>query len=135
MVRPGGFTKLERAAFVSRILLGILFAAAGALKAVSMQDFVLTVTAYGIIPRAYVSVFAATVVSAEISFGLSFTFGFFTRLSAAVLSILSLVFLTAMAIEIVRGSNAECGCFGVMVHEKIGVASALRDSVLLSVSI
>lgn len=135
MLMSGEFTKRELAAFLLRILLGAFFAGTGFSKAASLDAFILSIKAYNIIPVSFALAFAIVIVSMEISFGLSLIFGFFTRLSAAVLSILSLVFLTAMAIEIVRGSNAECGCFGVMVHEKIGVASALRDSVLLSVSI
>ena len=129
---PGGDSRRDAIAFAARVLLGAIFAAAGILKAASMHGFILTVNAYNILPIRLVPAFAVAVVSSEISFGLSLAAGFFSRLSAAVLSFLSLIFLLAVIVEIIRGNNVACGCFGSVVRENIGLTSAAIDLVLLS---
>ena len=131
---PGGESKRDAIAFAGRVLLGATFAAAGILKAASMHGFILTVSAYDIVPLSLVPAFAIAVVSAEISFGLSLAAGFFSRLSAAVLSFLSLIFLIAVVVEIIRGNNGACGCFGSVVRENIGLTSVARDFFLFSVA-
>jgi uncharacterized membrane protein YphA (DoxX/SURF4 family) len=121
--------------FFSADSLGLLLAAAGFLKTASLQDFILSVASYGIILEAFVSLFAITVVSAEITFGLSLGLGFFKRLSAAVLSVLLLLFLIATTVEITKCNDAACGCIGTVVREYIGIGSALKGLILLSVGI
>ncbi|MCL5020798.1 MAG: DoxX family membrane protein [Bacteroidetes bacterium] len=132
---PGGESKRDAIAFAARVLLGAIFAAAGILKDASMHSFILTVSAYDIVSIRLVPAFAVAVVSLEISFGFTLTAGFFSRLSAAVLSFLSLIFLIAVVVEITRGNNGACGCFGSVVREKIGLTSTVRDFLLFSIGI
>ncbi len=128
------FRRKEILAFCLRLLVGVLFASAGFIKTASMPAFVLAVKTYDILPQSFVPWFAIYVAFLEISFGMSLAAGFFTKVSSSILSVLLFLFSAAMVIEIIRGDKSACGCFGTGFQEEIGVVSALRDLLLLSIT-
>lgn len=127
--------KKEVVVAVLRILLGVFFAAVGFSKAASLPDFILAVKSYSIVPGQFVPAFVIVIISFEISFGFSMALGFFTRFSSMILCAMLLLFLIGIIVEMAGGSNAACGCFGIIVQEKVGVSAIIRDLLLLSAAV
>ncbi len=118
--------------FLVRVVVGVTFVIAGLLKMVDLRSFVDSVEAFEIIPQGFAPGFSVLIISLEISFGLLFAVGFFTRLSSYALSGLLLIFIFAMVIEIARGNSSLCGCFGPVFRESIGSGAVVRDSLLMA---
>jgi len=116
--------------FVLRLLLGGLFVAAGALKALDPAAFANDVARYGLLPDALVNIVALALPWIELVAGGLLVMDVWRRESAAVIAALNAVFLVAVSVALARGLEV-CGCFGASVARKASGWTLVEDVVFL----
>jgi len=120
---------VEAAALGLRFLLAFVFVSAAIPKLLDHDGFVRVVAAYRILPRRRVVSAAAIIPRVELGIGGALLLGVAARAAAAVATLLLLVFAAAIAINLRRGRNIECGCLG-SVSEPISWFLVARDLLL-----
>lgn len=119
---------------ICRIVFGLVFVYAGALKMVDAQGFAQTVFNYQMLPASFVYAVAMALPAVEVICGLALCAGSMSRGAAIVLNALMAFFMVALGVAMARGLNVECGCFGPA--SQANAAEALvRDAVILAVGL
>jgi uncharacterized membrane protein YphA (DoxX/SURF4 family) len=103
---------LDLVGTLARLGLAAVWLISGTLKAVDLDQTVVAVRAYDVLPRAVVDVVAAVLPFFEIALGLLLLLGIGTRLVAVVSGVLLLVFIAGVTQAWARGLSIDCGCFG-----------------------
>lgn len=103
---------LDLVGTVARLGLAAVWLISGTLKAVDLDQTVVAVRAYDVLPRAAVDVVAAILPFFEIALGLLLLLGIGTRLVAVVSGAVLLVFIAGVTQAWARGLSIDCGCFG-----------------------
>jgi uncharacterized membrane protein YphA (DoxX/SURF4 family) len=103
---------LDRIGMLARLGLAAVWLVSGTLKAIDLDETVVAVRAYNVLPRAAVDVVAAVLPFLEIALGLLLLLGIGTRLVAVVSGALLLVYIAGVTQAWVRGLSIDCGCFG-----------------------
>lgn len=116
---------------VPRVVFGLLFVWAGAVKIADPHAFAETVFNYQILPDVLVNPVALYLPWLEAVCGLFLVVGAFTRGAALVLCTLMLVFLAALGYNFHRGLDVACGCFSAGGGESDLAANILRDVTIL----
>lgn len=96
-----------------RLLLGLLFLAAGVPKALHPELFAAQVAAYQLAPSGLVTLVALALPRIEILAGLGLTLDVLPRSAALVTALLSLGFAVGTAAALARGLAIDCGCLPV----------------------
>ena len=130
------------APFVSlaaRLILAVVFAAAGWPKLMDPEGTVRSVRAFRLVPEAFVPAFGYGLPVLELALALLLLVGLLTRWSAAAAGVLLIMFMIGIAAAWGRGLEIECGCFGStggrVVDPARGYAlDLLRDAGLLLVA-
>jgi len=122
-----------------RLLLAVVFAAAGWPKLLDPDGTVRSVRAFRLVPEALVPVFGYGLPVLELALALLLLVGLLTRWSAAAAGVLLIMFMIGIAAAWGRGLEIECGCFGStggpVVDPARGYAlDLLRDAGLLLVA-
>ena len=99
-------------ALAIRLVLGGVFVWAGTAKLVQIPAFVETVAAFDILPADWVAPFALSVVWIELISGGLLLLDIWPRSNALVVLGLLVVFSAALSINMYRGNDVTCGCFG-----------------------
>lgn len=118
--------------FTVRVILGSIFMLAGIAKVLDARSFLFTVQQLDLFPAPAILPAAIVVIACEICFGLALLVGFQTRISAGLLAALLLSFVSAITFAIVQGKAVDCGCFGSIASERLGVGVILRDILLIA---
>jgi uncharacterized membrane protein YphA (DoxX/SURF4 family) len=108
---------------------GIWLAAGGA-KIADLTHFHAQVDQYRLLPGVLEAPFAYTLPFVEVLIGLYLLAGLLTRLAAVLACVLMVLFLIAQGQAWARGLSLDCGCFGTLTHERIGLWTILRDVAL-----
>jgi uncharacterized membrane protein YphA (DoxX/SURF4 family) len=110
--RPGA---AAWAAFVCRVLVGLVFVVAGATKLAALGSFTATLLAYAVLPVWAIRPLALTLPWVEVAIGSYLLAGLFARPAAWAAVVLLAVFSAAIAQAVWRGLSLEdCGCFGAL---------------------
>ncbi len=117
------------------LILGVIFMASAIPKLRHPNGFVLVVLEYRILPPRLGRPFARLVPPLELFIALLLLSGIAVRLAGAVTSLLLLSFIVAIAINMARGRDLDCHCFGKAARRRIGRDTLLQDGALLSLSI
>ena len=96
----------------ARVVLGGVFLVAGGLKVIDPQSSVAAVRAYRLLPTSVATIVGWGLPFAEVALGLLLLAGVATRLVAAAVAVLLMVFIAAVASAAIRGLSIDCGCFG-----------------------
>jgi uncharacterized membrane protein YphA (DoxX/SURF4 family) len=96
----------------ARIVLGGVFLVAGGLKVIDPQSSVAAVRAYKLLPTSLVTIVGWGLPFAEIALGLLLLAGVATRVVAAAVATLLIIFILAVVSAAARGLSIDCGCFG-----------------------
>lgn len=125
---------------VSRAVLGGVFLVSGVAKALDPAGFARDITAYQMLPQAFVSIMAYGLPWLEILLGVYLLVGLYLRWSALVTGALLVVFMIAMGQAIARGLTLDCGCFGAALggaalREQVNGWSIARDAVWLAMAV
>lgn len=111
----------------ARIIVGILLLVSGAGKLANRAEFVSIVGGYRLLPKPVLPIFGFVLPLAEIVTGMMMLLGLFSPLPAYAACGLFLVFIFAIAVNLLRGSTeTACGCFAGRL-EKISWALVMRN--------
>jgi uncharacterized membrane protein YphA (DoxX/SURF4 family) len=113
-----------------RLLAAAIWLVAGAAKVTELETFRGQVAKYDVLPHALVAPFAYALPFVELGVGAYLALGLFVRASAAVATLLMVVFVAAQAQAWARGLVLECGCFGSIAAQKVGFWTIVRDAAL-----
>jgi uncharacterized membrane protein YphA (DoxX/SURF4 family) len=113
-----------------RLMAACIWLVAGAAKIADLQHFHAQVIQYRLLPHALEAPFAYTLPFVEVLVGMYLAVGLLTRAAAAVSCVLMVMFLVAQAQAWARGLSLDCGCFGAISHETVGLGTILRDVAL-----
>ena len=103
---------LDLVGTLARLGLAAVWLVSGTLKAIDLDQTVVAVRAYDVLPRAAVDVVAAVLPFLEIALGLLLLLGIGTRLVAVASGVLLLIFIAGVTQAWARGLAIDCGCFG-----------------------
>jgi putative oxidoreductase len=117
--------------FFARLVLGGLFASAGALKIYDPGAFAIELERYQLFPWKIGVVIANYLPWLELLSGLCLFLKWFERGALLLATMLLGVFTLALASALVRGLNIDCGCFGHVLMSTGTVVPILRNVVLL----
>ena len=97
---------------LSRLLLGGVLLAAGALKISHPDKSAMSVRAYELLPIPVANAFGYSLPWIEIGVGLLLLIGIAVRLNAIIGGVLMVLFIFAISQAWARGLSIDCGCFG-----------------------
>jgi uncharacterized membrane protein YphA (DoxX/SURF4 family) len=103
---------------------------AGAAKLADLERFRVQVQAYKILPGGLEAPFAYALPLVEVALGIYLAVGLLVRPAAILACALMVVFIAAQSQAWARGLSLDCGCFGSLAHQTVGLASVLRDAAL-----
>jgi uncharacterized membrane protein YphA (DoxX/SURF4 family) len=99
-------------ALICRLTLAIIFFYAGIEKIINPGDFAVAIYNYQLLPDCAINLSAIFLPWLEVFIALSLVSGIYTRGAALISALLFLTFATALTINLVRGLDISCGCFG-----------------------
>jgi uncharacterized membrane protein YphA (DoxX/SURF4 family) len=117
------------------ITLGIIFLMSAVPKLRHPRGFVLAVLEYRVLPPRFSWLYARLVPPLEFLLALLFLTGTAVRSAAVVTSVLLLSFIAAVGINLARGRDLDCHCFGKATTRPIGWGLLLQDAALLGAAI
>jgi uncharacterized membrane protein YphA (DoxX/SURF4 family) len=100
-------------ALICRLTLAIIFFYAGIEKILQPQEFAVAIYNYQLLPDCTINLSAIFLPWLEVLIAASLVIGIYTRGAALLSSLLFLIFAMALTINLVRGLDISCGCFGV----------------------
>lgn len=120
----------------SRILIGGLFVYAAIGKLLEpREEFEAAIRTYEILPDSFVSLFAMTLPWFELLAGLFMVIGLWSRLAALGIGLVLVSFIIAIVINIARGNEIDCGCFGTFSIGNTPWETLIKDVGLLALTI
>lgn len=122
--------------FALRVALGSIFIYASLGKIVDDPlIFVSAVESYKMLPNGLVPLFSIALPWAEFIAGTLLIIGYAVESAATVIAIMLVAFIVGIAVNLLRGVEMACGCFGFLEGgEKIGWHTVLRNVAMLLVS-
>lgn len=122
-----------------RIALGGVWIYAGMVKITDVTQTKLTIRAFEIVPRGWISPMSYGLPAIEIALGLMLVVGLAVRWMAAVSALFLLLYIGAIASAAARGLRIDCGCFSAGGQLDANTSTRytldiLRDSGLLLLS-
>ncbi len=109
---PRTFSWSRAAGHLGRILLGLIFLAAGFLKGLDPVEFAHQIADYGLVGKHLSAVAAPALIVFEIVLGIALVAGVRPTLVGLASVLLLLVFMGIEAYGVFVGRTAACGCFG-----------------------
>lgn len=104
--------KLAWTGTVVRIFLGVILGWAGVVKIHNPEAFIKIVNAYNLLPEEVVVLWGIFLPYIELVTGLFLFLGLWHKSAVLSSSVLFLIFAAAVSINILRGADIACGCFG-----------------------
>jgi putative oxidoreductase len=121
---------------VFRWAVGLIFVYASMDKLLHPSAFAVAIYNYKILPGSLINLVAITLPWLELVCGILLIIGLSPRAAALLLSILLLIFFSALSISLYRGIDISCGCFSVSTTaDKIGISIMVRDLLVLAMSL
>ena len=121
-------------ALICRLALAIIFFYAGIEKIINPGDFAVAIYNYQLLPDFAINLSAIFLPWLEVLIAISLVVGIYTRGAALLSSLLFMMFATALTINLVRGLDISCGCFGAF-SGNISWFYPARDLSLFCVSV
>ncbi len=122
-----------------RLVLGVVLIVAGALKVTDLDQSVLAVRGYQVMPYDLAVVVGYALPPLEIIVGLLLVVGLFTRWAGLLGALLMAAFIVGIAQAWIRGLTIDCGCFGgggqVAENETKYGLEMLRDLALMAMGL
>ena len=117
-----------------RLILSFIFFYAAFEKIIDPQEFAIAIYNYQLLPDFAVNLTAVTLPWLEVFVALCFLVGVYVRGAALISSLLFFTFVTALSINLFRGLDISCGCFGKS-SKSINWSYLIRDFSLLLISL
>jgi len=103
-------------AHAARLLLGLVFLAAGVLKMADVAEFARQIEGYGIVGPRLAAIAAPSMIAIETALAVALLAGWRTRLAAIAVGALLVVFIGLEGWNMAHGKTEACGCFGAYVQ-------------------
>lgn len=117
------------------IALGSIFLVSAVPKLRHPKSFVLAVLEYRVLPARLSWFYARLIPPLEFLLALLLLTGTAVRAAAVVMAVLLLSFIAAIGINLARGRDLDCHCFGKGARRPIGWKLLLQDAALLGAAI
>ncbi|HVN10669.1 MAG TPA: MauE/DoxX family redox-associated membrane protein [Kineosporiaceae bacterium] len=137
---PGTRSALERPPWLraaqpwlslaARLVLAVVFFAAGVPKLMDPDGTVRSVRAFRLVPEVFVPAFGYGLPVLELALALLLLVGLATRVAAGVVAVLLVMFMIGIAAAWARGLSIECGCFGAPTGPVVDPTSGYRLDLL-----
>ncbi|WP_273845799.1 MauE/DoxX family redox-associated membrane protein [Rubrobacter calidifluminis] len=125
----------ELGAYAARFFLAAVFVAAGLSKLFRSAEFERAVENYRLLPAGWSRTVAFWLPEAELLAGIFLAFGVLLVPAASVVGLMLLVFSGAVAINLLRGREMGCGCFGAGSPEKMTWLTVVRNLLLFGLAL
>jgi uncharacterized membrane protein YphA (DoxX/SURF4 family) len=123
------------AVYAARFFLALVFIAAGASKLFQAEEFERAVANYRLLPRRFSRPVAIWLPRAELGAGFLLACGVALVPVAYLTALLLLVFSVAVGINLLRGREMSCNCFGASASEKMTWLTVGRNLVLTGIAV
>jgi hypothetical protein len=114
-----------------RLTLGGLLTLAAITKFTDRAAFSTAVSEYRVLPSMLERPFATLLPFIELTLGMLLLAGLGTMIAASLATLVFLSFSLAIGVNMVRGRDLDCHCFGSVQSEPIGWPAVIRSSALL----
>jgi uncharacterized membrane protein YphA (DoxX/SURF4 family) len=121
-------------ALICRLTLAIIFFYAGIEKIINPQEFAVAIYNYQLLPDFAINLMAVVLPWLEVIIAINLVIGIYARGAALISTLLFLIFATALTINLARGLDISCGCFGAS-SGNISWFYLARDLSLLCLSV
>ncbi|MEN6621874.1 MAG: MauE/DoxX family redox-associated membrane protein [Smithella sp.] len=121
-------------ALICRLALGAIFLYAGIEKIIAPREFAVAIYNYQILPNTVINSVALVLPWLEVILAAGLIAGIYVRGASLLSAMLFLVFATALTINLIRGLDISCGCFGT-ASGNINWLYLIRDTSLLTMSV
>lgn len=118
-----------------RLTLGGLLSLAAFTKLADREGFQTAVSEYRVLPSALERPFATTLPFVELTLGVLLLTGLGTMIAASLAIPVFLSFSMAIGVNMMRGRDLDCHCFGSVQSEPIGWPAIIRSSALLVIAV
>jgi len=119
---------------VCRVALGVVFLVAAVAKLSDLPAFAAGVRDYRILSEGQDRLVGSTLPFVEAAVGIVLILGVAVPLAALVAAILLAGFTLAVGVNLLRGREIRCNCFGMATTATAGVATVVRNALLLALS-
>ncbi len=117
-----------------RCFIGGYFVFAAVPKIIEPLAFATSISHYGLLPVWLVNGYALVVPWMELLVGLFLVVGFRTRLSAAFVHVMLVMFTFAVTYAVIAGLKIDCGCFGASGGEEVSWMKVAKNLGLIAMS-
>jgi putative oxidoreductase len=121
--------------FLFRVILGLIFIYSGIIKIIDTQGFSNSIYNYKLLPDLIINFLAVILPWIELITGLLLLLGITIKENALLINILLIIFITTIIINLFRGLDINCGCFGTGNGTKIGLTKLIENFLLLIMGI
>jgi uncharacterized membrane protein YphA (DoxX/SURF4 family) len=126
---------VETVAYAARFFLALVFLVVGAVKISQPDEFERAVTNYRLLPRRFSRPVALWLPRAELAAGVLLALGVALVPVSCLLALLLLVFSGAVAVNLLRGREIDCGCFGSSTPQKMTWLTVGRNLALMAMAL
>ena len=127
--------KNRKTLLLFRIILGLVFIVAGVEKISNPESFAISIENYKIMPVFIVNFTAIPLPWIEFITGLLLIFGVSVKENTAIINILLVVFIVLVVTALLRGLDIDCGCFGTLDGQKVGLRKIAENLFLLALGL
>jgi len=120
----------SRLDWILRLIVGTVFVVAGMLKIADPAKFAVDVSHYRLVPPGLLNLVAILVPWIEFTAGVFVLAGVWLRAAARIVTGLTMIFFCLIVSALARGLNIECGCFGTLGGQHVGLVHLAIDAVL-----
>ncbi len=98
-----------------RLTVGIIFIYASYYKIIDPQSFAKSIWFYHLVPGKLINIIAIVLPWVELMAGVGLILGVYYKGSVALVNLMTLFFVVALLLSIIRGVSIDCGCFKAAV--------------------
>ena len=121
--------------FIFRLFFGVLFISSSTGKFFNYREFTKAILDYRILPLPVANIYASLLPWIELGISVALFVNFAGILVMAVIFFLILSFNIAIVANLVRQSDLECHCYGVLGNNPVGWGTVVRNFFLLSLAL
>lgn len=115
--------------------LGLVFLSSAIPKLRHPKGFILTVLEYRVLPTSLGMIYGRLLPLLELFLALLLLTGTAVRSASVITSLLLVSFIVAISVNLARGRDLDCGCFGRRGSRRIGWPLVVQDLGLLAASV
>ncbi len=121
--------------YACRFFVALILIVAGASKLFQVKEFERAVASYQLLPKAFSRPVAIWLPRVELCAGLMLAFGVALVPVAYLTASLLAVFSAAVSINLIRGKEMSCNCFGASTPEKMTWLTVVRNLLLICMAL